>query len=344
MWVLIAAAFISVLFALPQIHYEKKRREYLNHESERKYCLRKEKKISEQESELSLCDEKGFELAVSHYRAKDPKAAVLLAHGALEHHKRYREFIVYLNQNGYPVIAFDHRGHGKSISENYPKGYMDMLEECIADMRAVLCFCKELYPGKKIYMIGHSMGSMFARVYLQKYDRDIEKLVLSGTVCHHFPAAGAAFLARAASFYFGEKRHSFFFALLNKMEGKDRSWISYNEENLREIAADPLIVKRFRNKSNAVIFEVNARLKAFSQYSCKNPSLQILSISGEDDVLITGGRKGLEDTMRSLRRIGYQDLENRVYRGMRHEVLREKEREIVYRDVIAFFEKEGKKE
>lgn len=336
---LVSGALVFGLFALPQLYYEKKRRKYLDAESGRKYSVRNEVKINENESELSLCDEKGFALAASHYRVKDPKAVILLVHGALEHRRRYRDWIAYLNKNRYAVVAFDHRGHGRSVGEHYPIGYMDMLEECIADMRAAMLYAKELYPGKKAYMMGHSMGSMFARIYLQKYDRDIEKLVLSGTVCHRGPAFAAAWLARMVSFYFGAKQYSVLFGLLNQMEGRDRSWISYNRENLREIAADPLIVKRFRNKSNEVIFRANGELKAFSKYSCQNPALQILSISGEDDTLVTGGERGLEDTMKTLRRIGYQRIENLVYQGMRHEVLNEKDRKLVYRDVLAFLER-----
>ena len=46
----------------------------------------------------------------------DPKAIVQIAHGIAEHVDRYREFMEFLAQNGYIVVANDHLGHGKSIN------------------------------------------------------------------------------------------------------------------------------------------------------------------------------------------------------------------------------------
>ena len=40
--------------------------------------------------------------------------------------------------------------------------------------------------------------------------------------------------------------------------------------------------------------------------------------------------------MKSLERIGYHDITNKVYQGMKHEVLNECERMTVYQDVVDF--------
>ena len=86
------------------------------------------------------------------------------------------------------------------------------------------------------------------------------------------------------------------------------------------------------------IWEADAELKRFAKYECKNPALPVFSISGVEDP-VTGGAKGLEDTIRTLKRIGYQNVESKVYDGMKHEVINEEGKEQVYQDILAFFEK-----
>ena len=43
---------------------------------------------------------------------------VQISHGMAEHKGRYREFINFLNLNGFHVVIHDHRGHGERIFEN----------------------------------------------------------------------------------------------------------------------------------------------------------------------------------------------------------------------------------
>jgi len=43
-----------------------------------------------------------------------PIGIVQIFHGMAEHAKRYEDFALFLNKNGYIVFADDHRGHGKT--------------------------------------------------------------------------------------------------------------------------------------------------------------------------------------------------------------------------------------
>ena len=42
-----------------------------------------------------------------------------------------------------------------------------------------------------------------------------------------------------------------------------------------------------------------------------------------------------------MRRAGYRDVKGKLYRGMRHEILNEKNREQVYRDIALYIGKKG---
>ena len=50
----------------------------------------------------------------------------------------------------------------------------------IEDTAALTAYLKERFPQKPLTLFGHSMGSMVARVYLQKYDTMLDGVVLCG--------------------------------------------------------------------------------------------------------------------------------------------------------------------
>src|SRR5690625_6268570 len=59
---------------------------------------------------------------------------------------------------------------------------MDDMKEIIDDQLLVTKKAEDMYPNKPLSLLGHSLGSVFARCYIQEHDANIEKLILSGTV------------------------------------------------------------------------------------------------------------------------------------------------------------------
>ena len=51
----------------------------------------------------------------------------------------------------------------------------------------------------------------------------------------------------------------------------------------------------------------------------------------------TGGGKGRESSKRLLRESGFSDLSEKVYPGMRHEIMNERGKEEVFADIAGFF-------
>ena len=84
------------------------------------------------------------------------------------------------------------------------------------------------------------------------------------------------------------------------------------------------------------IFNKDKNLKKKSLFECKNPDLEILSVSGKDD-RTTGGTKKLNKTMKLLKRIGYQNIKIIEYDNMKHEILNEDKHENVILDIINFY-------
>lgn len=287
--------------------------------------------------EFTIKAHDGLPIATALFEAENPKALVQIMHGAKEHKERYYDFIRFLNENGYAVIISDNRGHGASINEEFTLGYMNGTEDIIKDQRLVTKYIKKMYPGKPFYLFGHSFGTLLAREYLWKNDATVDKLVLSGTVNYIVAAGPGVAIGNLIIKMKGAKGQSKF--LQSFLDGKDNSWVVKNEEMLEKYRLDPLCCGyKYTNQALVSVFESVSKLKNYELYQCLHPELPVLMISGEEDP-ITGGKKGLDDTIATLKKIGYKDIQNIVYEGMKHEVLNETDHQKVYEDVLKFFEK-----
>ncbi|WP_297282015.1 alpha/beta fold hydrolase [uncultured Anaerococcus sp.] len=326
---------LIVLF-LPQLHYLKATNDYKAMGNGRKFFVKNSRDFNDH-TEIYLTNTDGHDIFIRLYEANNPKAIVHLVHGMAEHSYNYLDFINFLVDNGYTVVAHDHRGHGKSISEKYPNGYMRLSEELVDDTYAVNTFIRQTHPGLKLYMIGHSMGSMVARMYIEEYDDTIEKLVLSGTVEHSGVAGLGLFFANIVSFFSGGYQPSIMTPLLPGGDNDD-TWISYNMDNVIAKRNDPMRIQTFLERGVAVIIDLNIKMAKVSKYKTHNPNLAILSATGEDDI-VTGSSKGLDKTFETLKKAGYNSIENIVYPRMQHEILNEKENEIVYYDILDFLDR-----
>ena len=67
-------------------------------------------------------------------------------------------------------------------------------------------------------------------------------------------------------------------------------------------------------------------------WAVKNPSLPVRFISGRDDPCLVSEKKFLRAVKR-LEKKGYESISHRIFDGMRHEVLNEKNNVNVYKDI-----------
>lgn len=331
-WLLL---IIILIFILPQIHYLKKTSDYKKMRVGEKWFVR-QKQSFDDHIEMYITNTDGHDIFVRLYEHENPKGIVQLVHGMAEHSYNYLDFINYLVKDGYTVIAHDHRGHGKSISEKYPNGFMRLSEELIDDTYVVNSFIHDKYPDLPIYMIGHSMGSMIARMYLQSYDDTIEKLVLIGTVEHSKIAPFGVFLGNIITFYFGEYQPAFLTPLLPG-DGGD-TWISYNMDNVLEKRNDSFRVFQFLERAVVVIIDLNNKMANVSSYKMQNPKLKIHSATGADDI-VTGSTEGLDHSINTLKKAGYKNISYKEYDHMQHEILNEKDNRLAYDDILEFLNK-----
>ncbi|MDO6354703.1 alpha/beta fold hydrolase [Caloramator sp. CAR-1] len=100
------------------------------------------------------------------YFLKGREEGCLLIHGFTSTPAELRELGHFLNEKGYTVYGVRLHGHGTSIDEMERSTFKDWIKS----VEGGLNFLKE--SCSKIYVIGHSMGSLLALYIAENYDID----------------------------------------------------------------------------------------------------------------------------------------------------------------------------
>ncbi|MCA9903230.1 MAG: alpha/beta fold hydrolase, partial [Anaerolineae bacterium] len=107
----------------------------------------------------------------------EPRAAIVVVHGYGEHLGRYRHVADYFVKQGYAVYALDHRGHGQSEGL---RAYVHSFNQFVEDLHVYVGQVKSAQAGRKLFILGHSMGALISLLYCIRYPDGIAGLVISG--------------------------------------------------------------------------------------------------------------------------------------------------------------------
>jgi len=279
----------------------------------------------------------------------DVRGVYQIAHGVAEYALRYEPFAEFLTDKGFVVVANDHIGHGQSVAEGAAPLYFgekDGWTHVVDDMHALRNLTAQKYPGLPYFLMGHSMGSFLARTYLIRYPGTVSAAIIMGTGQQpgYMVAGGklaAAIFGRKSGFdKFDATVDSLAFGAYNKPFEPKRTnydWLSVNTENVDAYIADPLCggqatVGLFRDMLGGIGFISKA-----SNLAQMDMSTPILFISGAMDPVGDLG-KGTTKAYESFKKAGVRDVTLKLYPGLRHEILNEKEKDQVRADILAWVE------
>lgn len=272
------------------------------------------------------------------------KGIIQIAHGMNEHKERYLDFMGFLAQKGYVCIINDHRGHGNSIKEKDDIGYFydNNAEYVVEDLKQITEYITKKFKDKKIILFGHSMGSMIVRKYIEKYDDKIDGLIVCGSPSENKLAKLGLILIKVLEKIKGERYRSKFIRNLmfngyDKENETKNSWICYNEEIVKKYKEDPLCQYEYTLNGMENIIKLMIDIYNPKLYKKKNLNLPIYFIAGKDDPVIASEEKW-NAAQDFLINIGYQNIQNKLYENMRHEILNEKENQKVYEDILKWIE------
>jgi alpha-beta hydrolase superfamily lysophospholipase len=243
----------------------------------------------------------------------EPRALVVIVHGAGEHSDRYVHVAQALTADGYAVYALDHRGHGRSEG---PRALIDRLDNAVGDVDAFVAQAVAEHPGIAVYMLGHSMGGTIAVRYAVLHQRRLAGLILSGPLAaiDDVPAPVQA-VGQALSVV----------APRMPMIGIDPTLVSRDPEVVSAYVSDPLVHHGKLPVRTAV--ELAAAIDRFPS-TVGAITIPTLIVYGTDDGLCPpAGSQMLGE------RIGAADKTVKAYDGLFHEILNEPERDAVLGDI-----------
>ncbi|HTU64366.1 MAG TPA: lysophospholipase [Steroidobacteraceae bacterium] len=107
------------------------------------------------------------------------RAAVVLVHGVNAHSGQQVWAGEQLAAAGFSAYAYDHRGRGRS--EGSPRFYIDDISDYTQDLGTFIALVKAREPGKKVFVLGHSMGGVISCTWALDHQREID-----GFICESF--------------------------------------------------------------------------------------------------------------------------------------------------------------
>ena len=267
----------------------------------------------------------------------DPLAIVQIAHGMSEHSGRYDDFAVALCSKGYSVIANDHTGHGLSARGHLgtfaqkPGGF----DFAVDDLERLFGYAQTHVGTLPRILMGHSMGSMLAALYADRYD-GLSALIMIGTPA---PVAFSGLAILYADHV--TRRHGYLARspLIEKLSGSTEGlvgevlerkelWLTRDIEVVRAFVADPLCGFDFTASGYAEMLRGFRRV-ASPSWGEHIPDVPVLIAAGGKDT--AGGKgKGPKRYARQLQANGHTDVTLKLFPDDHHEILNELDRDDVY--------------
>ncbi|WP_028399744.1 alpha/beta hydrolase [Ectobacillus panaciterrae] len=106
--------------------------------------------------------------------AEEAKAAIVIVHGAMEHHGRYLPLADMWTSKGYHVVMGDLPGHGTTSRR---RGHINHFDEYIEEVKV---WIKEAQAYKlPLFLLGHSMGGLIVIRTLQETGMEVDGVILS---------------------------------------------------------------------------------------------------------------------------------------------------------------------
>jgi acylglycerol lipase len=239
----------------------------------------------------------------------EARAVLAICHGYAEHSGRYAQVAADLNARGYVVEALDLRGHGRSSGERVAVEHYD---EHLDDLDGFLDRVRQRNPGKKVFLLGHSMGGGIVTSYVIARDHGVDGLLLSGAaMLGPRPQPNPAQQAQAP-------------ALL------PASAISRDPVVVAAYENDPLVYRGVRSPK---MMEASRPAYERVQARMGEIALPLLIMHGTGDLLVP--YHGSEVLME---RAASKDKTLKLYPGLYHEILNEPERDQVVADVVSWLD------
>ena len=268
------------------------------------------------------------------------RGLLVFAHGMGTGIAYYLPEIHHFAAQGYQVFAFAYSGYQGSTGHFY--GF----PQAVIDLKHALDFVDD--GSRPVILMGHSMGSLAVRAFVAEHDSCVDMLIVCGSPSYNTAMPLGVAIAKTEKAVFGPRHRSKLIETMSFGAGamkfrKDKrctAWICSDPDVAKEYEESELCGFTFTDDAYLALFELMKRAYDVEHFSCTNPDMPVLFVSGAEDPCLINVRH-FAKTVRAMRRAGYKDVKGKLYPGMRHEILNEIGREQVYHDIAVYMRKKG---
>ncbi|MCP3997191.1 MAG: alpha/beta hydrolase [bacterium] len=253
----------------------------------------------------------GLGLLIRHWDCDEAKAHVVLVHGLGEHSGRYDHVGSFLSDAGFAVTSYDQRGHGASGGERVD---LESFSEYLDDLELVI---GEVGRDVPVVVYGHSMGGLIAASYGMSDRPQPEMYVLSAPAL----AAEVPTPLKLAAKVLSRVRPTM--RLANSIDGEQ---LSRDPAVGEKYFADPLVESRTTTRFGAEFLAQMSSIRD-DYHRLGRPTLVI---HGADDELVP--------PYASAPLAALDNVERKLFAGLRHEIHNEPEQGEVLGFVVSWLE------
>jgi alpha-beta hydrolase superfamily lysophospholipase len=241
---------------------------------------------------------------------------VVIIHGLGEHIRRYHPWAELLNKRGVAVIGIDLRGHGRSDG---PRGHAKCWAYIEQDMLLLIQHTRNVYPDLPLFLMGHSMGGLFALRFAYRFPKEISGLILSR------PLLGLAFQPPTWQVK-SARMVSRLFPGFTQSNGLNPDLLSHDKAVVEAYKHDPQVHDRI----SVGLFQILQESMNLLRQEQKPPPLPVLAYHGTEDS-ITDYASTRQLAERFPEQVTFKALE-----GFYHEPHHEKEAHKVLQFIYLF--------
>ncbi|MBR3929836.1 MAG: alpha/beta hydrolase [Clostridia bacterium] len=274
------------------------------------------------------------------------KGVIVMAHGVKEYKERYNRMMEIFTDAGFACAMNDHRGYGKSVkaASDYGYTYSAGAEGTVKDFAALEKMVSKRFPGVKVFLYGHSMGTLVALNHLKHASTRISGVVLSGLPANTPAAkAGRQFLKLRRRLkgdrFMDESARKLMFSAYDakfKDENLPNAWLNSDKAAVKAYNDDPLSGGCATVDGYMSLIDLLIGAYSIKEYRLVSNLLPIDIFVGEFDPC-AGFASGAEKSLAFLKKVGFVKTNLHVLKGMRHEIHNEPGGEEVMKAFVKAF-------
>lgn len=271
----------------------------------------------------------------------DFRAVVQFTHGWKDCIERNQELISFFTDHGIMVCGCDFIGHGKS-SDKETQGDLDKehgWSYMVKDVRRLTNFMKKEYPNVPVFLYGHGMGSLVARLVCAGSDA-YDGVIFSGTsgkqkFCRRCVLFSGLLRRLKGWDYRSETLEGMIYQRLNRKfwrEGDKFSWFSASKLKRDQYRNHDCCKPVYTISAYENMFKMTSMVSASRWYRSVKEDLPILLISGVEDPVGNFG-KGVRSVYEKLEK-SHTDVELYLYEDVRHDIQGDDRNLRIFQDIL----------